>query len=64
MGYRQLIQLFKVEAIIFQISFKWLFDGFVIKGGSEGGVKGEVKMRECHSTCRLSRYDVRGDCVY
>ena len=46
MGYRQLTQLFKVEAIVFQISFKWLFNGFVMESGGESGVEGEVKMRE------------------
>ena len=42
MGYRQLTQFFKVEAIVFRIGFKWLFDGFVM----ESSVEGEVKMRE------------------
>ena len=46
MGYRQLTQFFKVEAIVFRIGFEWLFDGFVMEGGGEGGVEGEVKMRE------------------
>ena len=35
-----------MEAIVFQIGFKWLFNGFVMEGGGEGSVEGEVKMRE------------------
>ena len=35
-----------MEAIIFQISFKWLFDGFAIVSGGENSIKSKVKMRE------------------
>jgi hypothetical protein len=39
-----------VEDIVFQIGFKWIFDGSVMEsgaeGGAEGGVEGEVKMKE------------------
>jgi hypothetical protein len=35
-----------VEDIVFQINFEWIFDGLVMEGGAEGGVKSIVKIRE------------------
>jgi hypothetical protein len=35
-----------MEDIVFQIGFEWIFNRSVMESGAEGGVEGEVKMKE------------------
>jgi hypothetical protein len=35
-----------VEDIVFQIGFKWIFNGSVMESGAEGGVESVVKIKE------------------
>ena len=46
MGYKQLTQLFNIKDIVFQISFKWIFNGSVMESSAKDGVKSVIKIRE------------------